>query len=113
MQLDNPPIEALLKMIIKTGIVVVGKESVEAVGFDFDYDNELFDGCRMGQLLPLLFLKAQVDKKLVDYMAAASSQGIEDASFMHWSGQEVVNKAICNAAGIEPEEIETYFVEQV
>lgn len=70
-------IDDLLMMVAKNGVVMVGEAGIEALGFEFNYDDDRFDGCRMGQLLPLLFLKQQVDKKLVEYMSAENRYGLE------------------------------------
>ncbi len=112
MKTENLPVEDLLKLITKPGILVIGEKGIESIGFDFDYSSEQFDGCRMGQLLPLLFLKHQVDKKLVSYMAAESPYGLEDNNFVMPVFTLKLQEVVSKVSGVEPENFQTYFEEK-
>jgi len=113
MKAENMPIDDLLKLITKPGILVVGKEGIESIGFDFDYTSELFDGCRMGQLLPLLFLKHQVDKKIISYMAAESPSGLEDNNFVMPVFLLKLQEIISKVSGVKAEDFQGYFEEDL
>ena len=110
---EDLPIEELLKLITKPGVLVVGAKGIESIGFEFDYSNELFDGCRMGQLLPLLFLKQQVDKKLVSYMASENPYGLEDNNFIMPIFRETLVEMVSKVSGVKSEDFEGYFKEDL
>lgn len=51
-------------MLTKTGFLLVSESGVNCCGFDYDYQNPEFDGCRMGQRLPMQWAIERLQKAL-------------------------------------------------
>lgn len=60
------------------GFVLISDKGIESSGFDFNYDHEHFDGCRMGQLAPLLYaqskLNALIQSNLIDSQSSGGNE---------------------------------------
>ncbi|HAS6073683.1 TPA: hypothetical protein I7144_20700 [Vibrio vulnificus] len=65
-------------LITKYGFVLISSKGVESSGFDFNYDHESFDGCRMGQLVPLLFAQDKLHDIIQSNLIDSSSSGINE-----------------------------------
>ncbi|EGQ9107553.1 hypothetical protein ACN1T8_003831 [Vibrio cholerae] len=66
------------ELLKANGFVLISDKGVASSGFDFNYDHEHFDGCRMGSLAPLLFAQTKLNEiiqsKLIDFNSSDVSE---------------------------------------
>ncbi len=71
----------ILSMIKIPGYVLIGPSADEThhcAGFNFNSQDERFDGCHMGQILPLLWAQKVLNEKIHTLLAEPTSHGVED-----------------------------------
>lgn len=75
-------------LLIKNGFVLISDKGVESSGFDFNYNHEHFDGCRMGQLAPLLFAQSKLHEIIQSNLIDSISSGGNECHTPFISGQD-------------------------
>lgn len=51
-------------LITSPGYVLISSQGIGHCGFNYDYKSDLFDGCRMGQLSPVMWAQSQLTEAL-------------------------------------------------
>lgn len=57
------------------GFVLISDKGIESSGFDFNYEHEHFDGCRMAQIAPLLFAQSKLHSLIQSSLIDSASSG--------------------------------------
>lgn len=63
------------ELLKSNGFVLISDKGIESSGFDFNYDHEFFDGCRMSQLAPLLFAQTKLHDLIQSHLIDSPSSG--------------------------------------
>ncbi len=65
-------------LVKESGYLLISDSGVSSCGFDFYYRNDLFDGCRLGQLSPLMWAQKKINDYIQDELIANGSTHCEN-----------------------------------
>ena len=64
-------------LIKNNGYVLVSDFGIQSCGFEFNYSHHEFDGCRIGQLAPLMYAQSKLNDVLQAELIAPQNVGYE------------------------------------
>lgn len=74
--------ESQAEIMTQPGYVLISEQGIDCCGFGFDYQSPHFDGCRMGQLLPMMWAQSKLtgllQGALIDELSVTSENWCDD-----------------------------------